>query len=116
MLLAAAGAHEKQPNLLHPARALWACKDSGSGATMLPPLPESQISSVRQKARLDSLHLEHEGEWEVEQQELQQEGKGRLQVPTELQVCGGPLTQHLIILLLQGAGFGVVGSFGCLVL
>ena len=68
-------------------------KPEADYSTVLPPLPESQVSTLRQQARLHSLHLSEDAEEEEEtvtdqnkSVDRKEEGRDNIQMPAELRV------------------------------
>lgn len=76
-------------------------------STVLPPLPESRVSMLRQHARLHSLHLTEDAEEEAETVlsggDEEEEGQGNIQVPAELRVCCCAVVSIFIFIFLQQA-------------
>lgn len=100
---------QTQSPLQHRAQNQNKLVQQNTNGSVLPPLPESQVSALRQRARLTSLHLvgEEEGQHLADEQEVrrhlgdkeddagmlkpydEEEGvsDARIQIPYELQVC-----------------------------
>ena len=100
--------HQPCPDLIQPARALWAPQGSfqspadarGLTAKVLPPLPESELSAVRQRARLRTLHLpgqEQLGQEDSDEEEQQQaySCKEQLRLPPGLEVYSLEILQDV---------------------
>ena len=74
-------------------------KPSAEYAAVLPPLPESRVSMLRQQARLHSLHLSEDAEEEEQTvpdtgtSKEEEEGRDNIHMPAELRVC---CCQHMV--------------------
>lgn len=93
---------ETQSPLQHRVQNQSKLVQQNTNGSVLPPLPESQVSALRQRARLTSLHIVGEDEQEVRRHLGDEEDDAgmlkpydeeegvrgaRIQIPHELQVC-----------------------------